>query len=61
METILKHPRTRAYFRFQPCTPNATTMAAMQETLSGKYAGVIDTATTESFINSILGDEDGQV
>jgi hypothetical protein len=43
------------------CTPNATTLAAMQETLSGKYAGVIDTTTTESFINSILDDEDGQV
>ncbi len=39
-------------------TPNETTLSAMQETLSGKYAGVIDTSTTDSFISSILGDED---
>lgn len=39
-------------------TPNETTLAAMQETLSGKYAGVIDTSTKESFISSILGDEE---
>ena len=39
-------------------TPNATTLAAMQETLSGKYAGEIDTTTRESFISSILGDEE---
>ena len=39
-------------------TPNETTLAAMQETLSGKYAGEIDTTTTESFIRSILGDEE---
>ena len=37
--------------------PNDTTLAAMEETLYGKYAGVIDTSTTESFISSILGDE----
>ncbi|MBO7138543.1 MAG: toxin-antitoxin system protein [Bacteroidaceae bacterium] len=40
-------------------TPNATTLSAMQETLSGKYAGEIDTTTRESFINSILGREEG--
>ena len=39
-------------------TPNETTLAAMRETLSGKYAGVIDTSTKESFINSILDDEE---
>ena len=39
-------------------TPNATTLAAMQETLSGRYAGEIDTQTRESFISSILGDEE---
>lgn len=39
-------------------TPNETTLTAMQETVSGKYAGVIDTTTTESFISSILGDEE---
>lgn len=39
-------------------TPNETTLAAMQETLSGKYAGEIDTMTTESFIRSILGNEE---
>lgn len=39
-------------------TPNETTLAAMQETLSGKYAGAIDTSTKESFISSILGDEE---
>ena len=39
-------------------TPNETTLAAMQETLSGKYAGVIDTSTKESFISSILGEEE---
>ena len=39
-------------------TPNETTLAALQETLSGKYAGVIDTSTKESFISSILGDEE---
>ena len=40
-------------------TPNETTLAAMQETLSGRYAGTIDASTTESFVNSILGDEEG--
>ena len=39
-------------------TPNETTVGAMKETLSGKYAGVIDTATKESFISSILDDEE---
>jgi hypothetical protein len=39
-------------------TPNETTLAAMKETLSGKYAGVIDTSTKESFVSSILGDEE---
>ena len=39
-------------------TPNAVTLAAMQETLSGQYAGEIDTTTRESFITSILGDEE---
>ena len=88
MGTTIKHPRTRAFFRFQPAlmerlrleakrsnvsvnsfvetmlsdmlyfTPNETTLAAMKETLSGKYAGVIDTSTKESFISSILGDEE---
>ena len=38
--------------------PNDTTLAAMHETLSGKYAGEIDTSSTESFISSILGDEE---
>lgn len=39
-------------------TPNETTLAAMRETLSGQYAGVIDTSTTENFISSIIGDEE---
>lgn len=39
-------------------TPNETTVGAMKETLSGKYAGVIDTSTKESFISSILDDEE---
>ena len=39
-------------------TPNETTVGAMKENLSGKYAGVIDTSTKESFISSILDDEE---
>ena len=49
METTHKRPRQRASF-----TPNETTLAEMRETLSGQYAGVIDTSTTENFISSIL-------
>ena len=50
VETMLSDMR---YF-----TPNGTTVGAMKETLSGKYAGVIDTSTKESFISSILDDEE---
>ena len=35
--------------------PNADTLAAIEETRSGKYAGVVDTSSIEAMTKSILG------
>ena len=35
--------------------PNAETLAAIEETRSGKYAGVVDTSSIEAMTKSILG------
>ena len=35
--------------------PNAETLAALEETRSGKYAGVVDTSSIEAMTKSILG------
>ena len=35
--------------------PNTETLAAIEETRSGKYAGVVDTSSIEAMTKSILG------
>lgn len=35
--------------------PNADTLAAIEETRQGKYAGVVDTSSIEAMTKSILG------